>query len=91
MTNPFQPRADEAERQRQLDRMKRTATGMLAVAAVILVVARIFETRYPWLGYVRATAGASVVGGLADWFAVTAIFCHRLGIPIPHTAIIGKQ
>jgi uncharacterized membrane-anchored protein YjiN (DUF445 family) len=89
--NPFQPRADEAERQRQLDRMKRTATGMLAVAAVILVVARIFEARYPWLGYVRATAEASVVGGLADWFAVTAIFRHPLGIPIPHTAIIGKQ
>jgi uncharacterized membrane-anchored protein YjiN (DUF445 family) len=89
--NPFQPRADEAERQTQLDRMKRTATGMLAVAGVILVVARVFEPRYPWLGYVRATAEASVVGGLADWFAVTAIFRHPLGIPIPHTAIIGRQ
>lgn len=91
MTNPFQPRADEAERQAQLDRMKRTATGMLALAAVILVLARIYESRYPWLGYLRATAEASVVGGLADWFAVTAIFRHPLGIPIPHTAIIGKQ
>ena len=91
MTNPFQPRADEAERQAQLDRMKRTATGMLALAAVVLVLARIYESRYPWLGYIRATAEASVVGGLADWFAVTAIFRHPLGIPIPHTAIIGKQ
>lgn len=91
MTNPFQPRADEAERQAQLDRMKRTATGMLALAALILVLARIFEARYPWLGYIRATAEASVVGGLADWFAVTAIFRHPLGIPIPHTAIIGKS
>src|SRR6185436_9017780 len=44
-----------------------------------------------WLGYLRATAEASVVGGLADWFAVTALFRHPLGIPIPHTAIIGRQ
>jgi uncharacterized membrane-anchored protein YjiN (DUF445 family) len=71
--------------------MKRTATGMLALAGAVLVAARIFEARYPWLGYVRATAEASVVGGLADWFAVTAIFRHPLGIPIPHTAIIGRQ
>src|SRR5262245_46866976 len=71
--------------------MKHKATGMLVVAAVLLVAARIFEPRYPWLGYLRATAEASVVGGLADWFAVTALFRHPLGIPIPHTAIIGKQ
>ncbi len=89
--NPFLPRADQAERQAPLDRMKRIAAAMLAVAGVILVLARIFEPRYPWLGYVRATAEASVVGGLADWFAVTAIFRHPLGIPIPHTAIIGRQ
>jgi uncharacterized membrane-anchored protein YjiN (DUF445 family) len=91
MTDPFRPRADEAERQAQLDRMKRTATGMLGLAGAVLVAARILESRYPWLGYVRATAEASVVGGLADWFAVTAIFRHPLGIPIPHTAIIGRQ
>jgi uncharacterized membrane-anchored protein YjiN (DUF445 family) len=91
MTDPFRPRADEAERQAQLDRMKRRAAGLLALAGAILVAARILEPRYPWLGYVRATAEASVVGGLADWFAVTAIFRHPLGIPIPHTAIIGRQ
>jgi len=89
--NPFQPRADETERQAQLTRMKRIAAAMLAVAGVILVVAGIYEGRFPWLGYIRATAEASVVGGLADWFAVTAIFRHPLGIPIPHTAIIGRQ
>ncbi len=71
--------------------MKRRATGLLALAAAIFVAARFFEPRYPWLGYVRATAEASVVGGLADWFAVTALFRHPLGIPIPHTAIIGRQ
>jgi uncharacterized membrane-anchored protein YjiN (DUF445 family) len=87
----FAPRPDEAERQAQLDAMKRKATGLLALAAAVLVAARVFESRYPWLGYVRATAEASVVGGLADWFAVTALFRHPLGIPIPHTAIIGKQ
>jgi uncharacterized membrane-anchored protein YjiN (DUF445 family) len=88
---PFAPRPDDAARQAQLDAMKRKATGLLALAGVILVATRIYESRYPWLGYVRATAEASVVGGLADWFAVTALFRHPLGIPIPHTAIIGRQ
>ena len=89
--NPFVPRADETERQAQLARMKRTATGLLAVAGLVLIAAHLLEPRYPWMGYLRATAEASVVGGLADWFAVTAIFRHPMGIPIPHTAIIGKQ
>jgi len=90
-TVPFAPRADEAERQAQLDAMKRRATGLLALAAASFVAASLFEPRYPWLGYLRATAEASVVGGLADWFAVTALFRYPLGIPIPHTAIIGRQ
>ena len=47
--------------------------------------------RFPWLGYVRATAEAAMVGGLADWFAITALFRHPLGIPIPHTAIIPSR
>ena len=71
--------------------MKRRATGLLAVAAVVFAVASILEARHPWLGYVRATAEASLVGGLADWFAVTALFRHPLGIPIPHTAIIATR
>src|SRR5688500_339445 len=71
--------------------MKRRATGLLAVAAGVFVAAWYFEAAYPWLGYVRATAEASLVGGLADWFAVTAIFRHPLGIPIPHTAIVPSQ
>src|SRR2546425_1839124 len=84
-------RPDDATRQAQLDRMKRRATGLLAVAAAIFGAASAFEGRYPWLGYVRATAEASLVGGLADWFAVTALFRHPLGIPIPHTAIIATR
>jgi uncharacterized membrane-anchored protein YjiN (DUF445 family) len=88
---PFKPRPDDDIRRLALRSMKRRATGLLAVAAAVFVAAWNFEAMYPWLGYVRATAEASLVGGLADWFAVTAIFRHPLGIPIPHTAIVGRQ
>ncbi len=71
--------------------MKLQATGLLVVAAAIFVVARIFEEEHGWLGYIRATAEAAMVGGLADWFAVTALFRHPLGIPVPHTAIIPTR
>lgn len=91
MTVPFQPRPDEAVRKAQLDRMKRLATGLLVLSGAVYLAARAFEARYPWLGFVRATAEASVVGGMADWFAVTALFRHPLGLPIPHTAIVGRQ
>ncbi|HVE77383.1 MAG TPA: DUF445 domain-containing protein, partial [Gemmatimonadaceae bacterium] len=85
------PPPDEAVRRAGLVKMKRVATGLLVVAAVVFVVARVFEPRYPWLGYVRATAEAAMVGGLADWFAVTALFRHPMGLPIPHTAIIPTR
>jgi uncharacterized membrane-anchored protein YjiN (DUF445 family) len=84
-------RPDDATRQAQLDVMKRRATGLLALAAAVFGVATAFEGQYPWLGYVRATAEASLVGGLADWFAVTALFRHPLGLPIPHTAIVATR
>ncbi|MDQ3427713.1 MAG: DUF445 family protein, partial [Gemmatimonadota bacterium] len=87
----LQPVADAAERQRQLDQMKRRATGLLVAMAGVFVAARIFESRYPWLGYIRATAEAAMVGGVADWFAITALFRHPLNIPIPHTAIIPSR
>src|SRR6266852_272625 len=85
---PSWSRPDDAVRQAQLDAMKRRATGLLALAAAVFAGASVFEAQYPWLGYVRATAEASRVGGLADWFAVTALFRHPLGLPIPHTAIV---
>src|SRR6266576_7073212 len=88
---PQWSRPDDAERQARLDAMKRRATGLLAVALLIFIVALVFEPQYPWLGYIRATAEASLVGGLADWFAVTALFKHPLGIPIPHTAIVATR
>src|SRR6266568_5313963 len=84
-------RPDDAVRQAQLDAMKRQATGLLALAAVVFLGASLYEGQFPWLGYVRATAEASLVGGLADWFAVTALFRHPLGLPIPHTAIVATR
>src|SRR5437667_10811098 len=82
---------DEATRQAQLDRMKRRATALLILATVIFFVTRILEPRLPWIAIVRATAEAAMVGGLADWFAVTALFRHPMGIPIPHTAIVPAR
>ena len=84
-------RPDDAERQDRLDAMKRRATGLLAAAAGIFAGASALEGRYPWIGFLRATAEASLVGGLADWFAVTALFRHPLGLPIPHTAIVATR
>jgi len=73
--------------------MKWRATALLALAAVVFVVARWLEMRHGWfwIGALRATAEASMVGGLADWFAVTALFRHPMGIPIPHTAIVAMR
>jgi uncharacterized membrane-anchored protein YjiN (DUF445 family) len=71
--------------------MKAAATGLLVAMAVLFVAARLLEPQYPWLGYVKAFAEAAMVGGLADWFAVTALFRHPLGLPIPHTAIIPRN
>ncbi len=85
------PAADEARRAADLARMKRTATGLLLAATAVFVVTRILEESQPWLGFVRATAEAAMVGAIADWFAVTALFRHPLGIPIPHTAIIPNR
>lgn len=82
---------EDTEREAALRRMKAWATGLLVLATIVFVIARLFESRYPWLGIVVATAEASMVGALADWFAVTALFKHPLGIPIPHTAIIPAR
>jgi uncharacterized membrane-anchored protein YjiN (DUF445 family) len=81
----------EFERQAELKRMKRFATGLLAIVSLVSVAASLFEPRYPWLAFVRATAEAAMVGAIADWFAVTALFRHPLGLPIPHTAIIARR
>jgi uncharacterized membrane-anchored protein YjiN (DUF445 family) len=80
---------DEVRRQ-GLVRMKIFATGLLVVMAVIFVIAWLLQDTHPWMGYVRAAAEAGMVGALADWFAVTALFRHPMGLKIPHTAIIPK-
>ena len=82
------PLPDLAERQRDIRRAKRRATGLLALVTVAFLVVAITTEREGATGYLRAGLEAAMVGGLADWFAVVAIFRHPLGIPIPHTAVI---
>ncbi len=67
------------------------ATGLLVAMLVLYGFATLYAPIYPWLGFVRAFAEAAVVGALADWFAVVALFRHPLGLPIPHTAIIPRN
>jgi uncharacterized membrane-anchored protein YjiN (DUF445 family) len=86
--------AADAERRTGLRRMKVVALGFLVGATVIFLVCTWAQANggtAPWIGYVRAAAEAGMVGALADWFAVTALFKHPLGIPIPHTAIIKRK
>jgi uncharacterized membrane-anchored protein YjiN (DUF445 family) len=71
--------------------MHRAATGLLVAMAALYALARALEPGRPAWGFVRAFAEAALVGGLADWFAVTALFRHPLGLPIPHTAIVPRN
>ena len=71
--------------------MKGVALGALIFMALLFLFAFAFQEQYPPLAYVRAFAEGGMVGALADWFAVTALFRHPLGIPIPHTAIIPNR
>jgi uncharacterized membrane-anchored protein YjiN (DUF445 family) len=82
--------ADE-ERRAALRTMKQAATGLLVAVAVAFLITRWIETDHEWAGYPRAFFEAAMVGALADWFAVTALFRHPLRLPIPHTAIIPKR
>lgn len=72
-------------------RMRATATAMLVFMAGVFLFSRQYLDLHPAWGYVHAFAEAAMVGGLADWFAVTALFRHPLGVPIPHTAIIPEN
>src|SRR5262249_34432542 len=71
--------------------MKWIATGLLLLATTGFVLARLFEHGHPQLAIVAAFTEAAMIGALADWFAVVALFRHPMGIPIPHTAIIPKS
>ncbi|WP_344762063.1 DUF445 domain-containing protein [Actimicrobium antarcticum] len=88
MTKPLSQQPDPLG---PLNKMRRIATGLLLLMALTFVLARWFEQVHPAIGFVRAFAEAALVGALADWFAVTALFRHPLGLPIPHTAIIQKN
>lgn len=82
--------AADVARRSELQRMKVVATGFLLAATAVFVIFR-FVGDDGWKGYVETAAEAAMVGGLADWFAVTALFRRPLGLPIPHTAIIPTR
>jgi uncharacterized membrane-anchored protein YjiN (DUF445 family) len=81
----------DAERARSLRRVKLAATLLLVATAVLFVVARHCEPLHWAWGYVAAFAAAATVGGLADWYAIVALFRRPLGLPIPHTAIVPRN
>ncbi|MDB4881451.1 MAG: hypothetical protein JWL95_217 [Gemmatimonadetes bacterium] len=87
---------DDTEKVRQYAVMRRRATALVAGFAALFVAMSVLVHLRPdlapfWIRLVRATSEAALVGGLADWFAVTALFRHPLGIPIPHTAIVAQR
>jgi uncharacterized membrane-anchored protein YjiN (DUF445 family) len=91
MTVSTETGRDDAAKRAALVRMKRIATGLLVVMAIVFAVSFALQDRYPWLQWVRAASEGGMVGALADWFAVTALFRRPLGLPIPHTAIIPTK
>jgi len=81
----------EQDKAGELARMKRLATGLLLMMTVIYIISHYFRTEFIWIEFIEATAEAAMIGALADWFAVTALFRHPMGIEIPHTAIIPNK
>ena len=71
--------------------MRRTASGLIVLMAALFLWSGRYLDVHPAWGYLHAFAEAAMVGGLADWFAVTALFRRPLGLPIPHTAIIPEN
>ncbi len=71
--------------------IQRLATGLLVAVTIVFIAAVVLERSHEWVVWIRVTAEAAMIGALADWFAVTALFRHPLGIPIPHTAIIPNR
>lgn len=81
----------DAERAAELRRVKWLATGVLATTLIIFIAAKALLPLHPAFGFVAAFAEAATIGGLADWYAVVALFKRPLGLPIPHTAIIQSN
>jgi uncharacterized membrane-anchored protein YjiN (DUF445 family) len=80
-----------AQKWNRLRLMQRRALGLLLFMVVLYVACQMGFSRWPFLSWPLAFAEAAIVGGLADWFAVVALFRHPLGVPIPHTAILPKR
>ncbi len=80
-------------KRKQLRKYKMFATGLFVLMAVVFVITTVLEKQNPahWIGYIRAFSEAAMVGALADWFAVTALFHHPLGLKIPHTNLIQNS
>ena len=89
--NTLSGQAREAAARARLQRSRRQAGGLLLAAVLLFIVSVLFVQRHPALGYLKAFAEAATVGALADWFAVTALFRHPLGLKIPHTAILPRN
>lgn len=85
------PEERQRDKRGRLRRMRLLATLLLVAMAVVLVGSVAFKPAYPWLSWVEAFAEAAVVGAVADWFAVVALFRHPMGLPIPHTAIVPRN
>lgn len=79
------------ERLTALRKMQGVALGLLVFMAIVFLVSFALQDEYPWLGYVRAASEGGMVGAIADWFAVTAIFRHPLGLKIPHTNLVSNK
>lgn len=84
---------NDEDKRKQLRKYKAFATGLFVLMAIIFIITTILQKTLDshWIGYVRAFSEAAMVGALADWFAVTALFRHPLGIPIPHTNLIENS
>ncbi len=82
---------NNSDKQQALFKAKLFATSLLLLATLLFIVTVMVDDQYLWVGFVRATAEASMVGAVADWFAVTALFRHPLGLKIPYTAIIPTR
>ncbi len=88
---PALERESAAARARSLAAARRRATALLAGVTVLFLAVTVAGVHGTLLGYVQAGAEAAMVGGVADWFAVTALFRRPLGLPIPHTALIVER
>jgi uncharacterized membrane-anchored protein YjiN (DUF445 family) len=88
---PMAPIAGQTERAAELRRVKAAATLTLAASLALMIFAKLMAGKHPVFGFLAAFAEAATIGGLADWYAVVALFRRPLGLPIPHTAIIPNN